>query len=135
MPATTPPQDPNYSDHSDFDDRESLFFYRNRRRRRPPSREIAEITSKNGISRYLVQRKNCLVLRSSWEGRETFNRSEQPLEDWDKETQRQTKGKSTSLDVAAFNKKVLETELAERRRRISRRLRRSVNRVLSIVSA
>lgn len=136
MATNTPPaQDPNYSDHSDFDDRESLASIEtDDGQDHAPEKILAEITSRNGFTWYLVQWKDCPVIRSSWEGRETFDNSQWLLEDWVKEKEKQKKGESTPLDVAAFNKKVLEVELAERQRRVLRRLRRSVNRVLSIVS-
>jgi hypothetical protein len=135
--ATTPPsQDPNYLDNSDFDDRESLASIEtDDGEDHPPEKILAEITSKNGFTWYLVQWKDCPVIRSSWEGRETFDAAQWLLEDWAKEKEKQERGESTPLDVASFNKKVLEVELAERQRRVLRRLRRRVNRVLSIVSA
>jgi hypothetical protein len=129
-----PSQDPNYSDHSDFDDRESLASIEtDDGQDHPPEKILAEITSRNGFTWYLVKWKDCPVIRSSWEGRETFDNSQWLLEDWAREKEKQEKGESTPLDIAAFNKKVLEVELAERQRRVLRRLRRSFNRVLSIV--
>ena len=137
MATTTPPsQDPNYLDDSDFDDRESLASIEtDDGEDHPPEKILAEITSKNGFTWYLVQWKDCPVIRSSWEGKETFDTVQWLLEDWAKEKEKQERGESTPLDVASFNKKVLEVELAERQRRVLRRLRRRVNRVLSIVSA
>jgi hypothetical protein len=135
--ATTPP-DQDYSDHSDFDDRESLASIEtDDGQDHPPEKILAEITShlNGGIIWYLVQWKDCPVIRSSWESADTFDSCKWILEDWEKEKEKQEKGESTPLDIAAFNKKVLEVELAARQRRLLRRLKRSVNRVLSIVSA
>jgi hypothetical protein len=135
--ATTAPPAQDYSDHSDFDDRESLASIEtDDGQDHPPEKIIAEVTSnQNGFTWYLVQWKDCPVIRSSWEGGETFNSCKWLLEDWAKEKEKQERGESTPLDIAAFNKKVLEVELAERQRRVLRRLKRSVHRVLSIVSA
>ena len=130
------PQDPDYADDSDFDDHESLASIgTDDGEDHPPDKILAELTSNNGFTWYLVQWKDCPVIRSSWEGKETFQTWKSILEDWQQEKEKQERGESTPLDVAAFNKKVLEVELAERQRRVLRRLRRSVNRVLSIVSS
>ena len=136
MATDTPPNQDPYSDHSDFDDRESLASIEtDDGEDHPPEKVLAEITSNNGFTWYLVKWTDCAVIRSSWEGKGTFDNWKSLLEDWEEEKERQERGESQPLDVAAFNKKVLEVELAERQRRILRRLRRSVNRVLSIVSA
>jgi hypothetical protein len=133
MATNTPPED--YSDHSDFDDRESLASIEtDDGQDHPPEKILAEITPRGGFTWYLVQWKDCPIIRSSWEGRETFENFTWLLEDWAKEKEKQERGESTPLDIAAFNKKVLEVELAERQRRFLRRLRRRVNRVLSIIS-
>jgi hypothetical protein len=100
-----------------------------------PERILAQIPSKNGFNWYLVKWENCPILRSSWEGLELFSNYPWLLEEWLVELQRQTEGKSKPLDIAAFEKAVLDVELAERRRRILRRLKRKINRVLSIVAA
>lgn len=135
MATTTPPIDSNYSDESDFDDRESLASIEtDDGEDHPPEKILAEITTKTGQTWYLVQWKDCPLIRSSWEGRETFDYCKWMLEDWAEIKEKQEKGESTPLDIAAFNKKVLEVELAERQRRVLRRLRRRVNRVLSIIS-
>ncbi|KAG0647961.1 Nucleotide exchange factor SIL1 [Hyphodiscus hymeniophilus] len=124
--STHPTQDPNYLDDSDFDDRDSLASIEtDDGEDHPPEKILTEITSKNGFTWYLIQWKDCPVIRSSWEGKEAFDTYKWLLEDWDKEKENQARGESTPLDVAAFNKKVLEVELAERQRRVLRRLRRT----------
>jgi hypothetical protein len=129
-------QDLEYDEDEDFDDRESLASLEtDDGEEHSPEKIIAEVTSKNGFIWYLVKWQDCPVLRSSWESRDSFANHPWMLEDWLVEKQKQEEGKSTPLDVAAFNKAVLEVELAERQRRILRRFKRSVSRVLSIVSA
>ena len=97
----------------------------------PPEKIIAEITVKNGNKWYLVKWKDCPVLRSSWEGGELFDDCPKVWDAWLVEKQQQAEGKSKPLDVAAFNKAVLNLEVAESQRRTLRRLRRKVKRVLS----
>jgi hypothetical protein len=97
----------------------------------PPEKIIAEIEAKNGNLWYLVKWKDCPVLRSSWEGRELFNDCPKVWDAWLIEKQKQAEGKSKPLDVAAFNKAVLDLEVAESQRRTLRRLRQKVKRVLS----
>ena len=97
----------------------------------PPEKIIAEITAKNGNTWYLVKWKGCPVLRSSWEGKELFDDFPEVWNTWLVEKQQQAEGKSKPLDVEAFNKAVLDLEVAESQRRTLRRLRRKVKRVLS----
>jgi hypothetical protein len=101
----------------------------------PPEKILAEIASKNGFVWYLVKWKDCPFLRSSWEGREIFENSPWILDAWLVEKQNQIDGKSQPLDIGAFNRAVLDIEVAESQRRTLRRLKRKVNRVLSIVAA
>ncbi|KAE8444674.1 hypothetical protein EG329_014331 [Mollisiaceae sp. DMI_Dod_QoI] len=100
----------------------------------PPEKILAQLTSKNGFVWYLVKWRDCPVLRSSWEGEGLFTSCPEIFEQWQIERKRQAEGKSKPLDIAAFNGAVLELETAERQRRILRRLKRKVNRVLSIVT-
>jgi hypothetical protein len=99
----------------------------------PPEKIIAEIEAKNGNIWYLVKWKDCPVLRSSWEGRELFNDCPEIWDAWLIEKQKQADGKSKPIDIAAFNKAVLDLEVAESQRRTLRRLRRKAKRVLSSV--
>lgn len=99
-----------------------------------PEKILAQITSKNGFNWYLVKWESCPVLRSSWEGQELFANYPWIVAAWQVEKQKQLEGKSKPLDIAAFEKAVLNVELAERQRRVLRRLKRKVNRVLSIVT-
>jgi hypothetical protein len=99
----------------------------------PPERILAEVTSKNGLIWYLVKWTNCPILRSSWAGPEEVEAW--LLEDWRIERKKQLDGESKPLDIAAFQKAQLDEELAERKRRILRRLKRKVNRAISIVTA
>jgi hypothetical protein len=100
----------------------------------PPEKIIAEITARNGNIWYLVKWTDCPVLRSSWEGKELFNDYPWVWDAWLIEKQKQAEGKSKPLDIAAFNKAVLDLEVAESQRRTLRRLKRKFNRVLSIVT-
>lgn len=99
-----------------------------------PEKILTELNAKNGFVWYLVKWQDCPVLRSSWEGEEVFLTRPWILAKWLKEKQKQLEGKSTPLDLAAFNKAVQGVEEAKRQRRILRRLKRQVNRVLSIVT-
>jgi hypothetical protein len=99
----------------------------------PPEKILAQHSSKNGFIWYLVKWQDCPVLRSSWEGVELFADCPQVLENWLIERQKQIDGKSKPLDIEAFNKAVLDVEKAERERRSLRRLKRQINRILSIV--
>ena len=96
----------------------------------PPEKIIAEVTARNGQVWYLVKWKDCPILRSSWEDRELFNDCPQIWDAWLIEKQEQAAGNSKPLDVSAFNKAVLDLEVAESQRRTLRRLRRKVKRVL-----
>ena len=101
----------------------------------PPEKILAETVSKNGFVWYLVKWKDCPFLRSSWEGRELFENFPWMLDAWLVEKQSQLELKSKPLDIGAFNRAVLDVEVAESQRRTLRRLKRKVNRVLSIVTA
>ncbi len=100
----------------------------------PPEKILAEITSKNGFVWYLVKWQDCPILRSSWES-VALDSFPWILEEWEREKQRQREGKSKPLDIADFNKRVLDVEVAERQRRIVRRLKRKVKRLLDIAAA
>jgi len=99
-----------------------------------PEKIIAELKSKTGFVWYLVKWQDCPILRSSWEGSAVLESQPHIWENWKLEKQKQAQGSSKPLDIAAFNKAVLEVEKAEAQRHILRRLKRRVNRVLSIVS-
>ncbi|KUJ11127.1 uncharacterized protein LY89DRAFT_758900 [Mollisia scopiformis] len=100
----------------------------------PPEKVLAQTTSKNGFTWFLVKWRDCPVLRSSWEGESLFIRCPEIYESWKVERKRQAEGKSQPLEIEAFNKAVKKLETAERQRRLLRRLKRKVNRVLSIVT-
>jgi hypothetical protein len=128
-------QDLEYDEQDDFDERESLASIEtDDGEEHPAEKIIAEVTSKNGFIWYLVKWQDCPVVRSSWESRDSFANYPWMLDDWLVEKHKQDKGKSTPLDVAAFNRAVLQVELAERQRRILRRLKRSIKRAISIIS-
>jgi hypothetical protein len=101
----------------------------------PPEKILAEVETKHGRTIwYLVKWTDCPILRSSWEGKELFKDCPWVWDAWLIEKQKQAEGKSKPLDIAAFNKAVLDLEVAESQRRTLRRLRRKVNRVLSILA-
>jgi hypothetical protein len=101
----------------------------------PPEKILAEIVSRNGFIWYLVKWEGAPFLRSSWEGREIFEDSPWILDAWLVEKQKQLDRKSEPLDIGAFNRAVLDVEVAESQRRTLRRLKRKVTRILSIVTA
>ena len=100
-----------------------------------PEKVLAELTAKNGNIWFLVKWQDCPVLRSSWEGKESLDSCPWIWDAWLIEKQRQAEGKSKPLDIGAFNKAVLDLEVAESQRRTLRRLKRKINRVLSIVKS
>ena len=124
-------------DHSDLDldDEESIASLEtDDGQEHPPEKILAELVSKNGFTWYLVKWKDCPALRSSWEGLDLCQNHPWMLDNWLIEKQKQAEGKSKPFDTAAFNKAVLDVEVAERQRRILRRLKRRVNRVISIIA-
>ena len=136
--ATTNPQDPAYhldnDSDSDFDDADSLASIEtDDGSDHPPEKILAQWVSKNGFVWFLVKWQDCPVLRSSWEGSAIFESHPTLLKEWLLEKQKQTEGESKPLDIVAFNKAVLDVEVAERQRRTLRRLKRKIDRVLSIV--
>jgi hypothetical protein len=140
MATTNPLQNDTYypEDNSDedFDDAESLASNEtDDGEEHPPEKIIAELLGKNGFIWYLVKWQDCPVIRSSWEGHLNFENSPKILEDWAAEKKKQERGESKPLDITAFNKAVLDVEVAERQRRILRRLKRRVNRFISIIAA
>jgi hypothetical protein len=96
---------------------------------------LAEITGKHNHVWYLVKWAGTSWVRSSWECIVIFNDTPEILDEWKREKQRQAEGKSKPLDIAAFNKAVLEVELAERQRRKLRRLRKQAQSVLTAITA
>lgn len=138
--ATNPAQTVQYWDIDDSDadvedDNESLASLEtDDGQDHPPQKILAQLTSKNGFVWYLIKWRDCPVLRSSWEGEAFFTSCPEIFDEWQTERKRQAEGKSKPLDIGAFNKAVLDLETAERQRRILRRLKRKVNRVLSIVT-
>lgn len=128
---------PHLEDHSDLDldDEESIASLEtDDGQEHPPEKILAELVSNNGFTWYLVKWKDCPALRSSWEGLDLFQHHPWMLDNWLIEKQKQAEGKSKPLDIEAFNKAVLDVEVAERQRRTLRRLKRRVNRVLSIIA-
>jgi hypothetical protein len=138
MAATDPPDQVYYlynDSDSDSDDADSLASIETEDGAdHPPEKILAQLDSKNGFVWYLVKWQDCPLLRSSWEVSAIFESRPKLLDDWLVEKRKQEEGKSKPLDIAAFNKAVLDVEVAERQRRILRRLKRRVNRVLSIVA-
>src|ERR1039457_3152382 len=100
----------NYDDLEDDEDAESLASLEtDDGENHPPEKIIAQIFGKNsGHIWYLVKWKDCHVLRSSWEGTEFTESFPSLLADWKVEKRRQIEGKSTPLDIGAFNKAVLD---------------------------
>jgi hypothetical protein len=99
-----------------------------------PEKILAEFEAKEGQIWYLVSWTGCPVLRSSWEGYDIFKEYPHLFEAWALEKKSQSEGESQPFDIAAFNKAVFRLEEAERERRRLRRLKRKIQRVLSIVS-
>lgn len=127
-------QDEDFSD-TDFDDEESVASLEtDDGEDHEPESILAEFSTKTGNTWYLVKWQDCPILRSSWEGQELSVPYPAIAEAWHIERQKQREGKSKPFDIPAFERKVLDVELAERRRRVLRRLKRKINRVLSIVS-
>ena len=100
-----------------------------------PERILAQTKGKNGFIWYLVKWCDCSLIRSSWEGEDTFNSCPQLLETWHKQQELQLLGKATPFDLLAFDKAVHDEEVAQSQRRALRRFRRKIKRVLSIVRA
>jgi len=100
----------------------------------PIEKIIAEFTGKNGHVWFLVKWHNCPLVRSSWECVTVFDDIPWVLDEWKLEKQRQREGKSKPLDIAAFNKAVLEVEVAERLRRTLRRLKKQATGVLTTLN-
>lgn len=98
-----------------------------------PEKILSENTGKDGTVWYLVKWKDCSILRSSWEGYISPELYPQIFADWEAEKQKQLRGESKPVDLAALDRAAEATEEAERRRRTLRRLKRHVRRILSIV--
>lgn len=84
---------------------------------------------------YLVQWEDCPILRSSWESGDLFTEYPWLLDNWIIEKQKQAEGKTKELDIKAFERAVLDLEIAERKRRILRRFKRKLTRILAIVDS
>ena len=138
MATTNPPAQVYYLDNdsdSDYNDADSVASIETDDGvDHPPEKILAQFVSKNGFVWFLVKWQDCPLLRSSWEGSAIFESRPKLLEEWLVEKQKQQEGKSKPLDIAAFNKAVLDVEVAEKQRRTLRRLKRRVNRVLSLVA-
>ncbi|KAI9746096.1 MAG: hypothetical protein M1818_000777 [Claussenomyces sp. TS43310] len=101
----------------------------------PIERILAEFTGRNSHVWYLVKWQNCPLVRSSWECAVIFNDVPWIFKEWELERQRQAEGKSKPLDIPAFNKTVLEVELAERYKRRFRHMLKHAQTVLERISA
>lgn len=82
---------------------------------------------------YLVKWKDCAIVRSSWEEYNSLLKYPQLLADWKVEKEKQLRGESVPFDFRSFNRLRFELEEAGRRKRTLRRLKRHIQRVLSIV--
>jgi hypothetical protein len=100
----------------------------------PVERIIAEFTGKNGHVWFLVKWLNCPLVRSSWECGAIFFDIPWVLDEWKIEKQKQAEGKSQPLDILAFNKAVLEVDIAERQRRRLRSFRKQAQSILKAVT-
>lgn len=119
----------------DFDDNDSLASIEDDEPQdHPPEEILAEFTGRNGHVWYLVKWLDCPFLWSSWECGEIFTDCPEILEKWKEEKKKQAEGKSTPLDIGAFNKAVLDIETAERQRRTLRRLKRRIASVLDVIT-
>ncbi|KAG9228782.1 hypothetical protein BJ875DRAFT_525467 [Amylocarpus encephaloides] len=96
-------------------------------------RVLAQVKGRTGTW-YLVKWKDCPVIRSSWEGEDIFENYPWVLDAWYIEQQRQAEGLSKPLDLVAFDEAVFDADVAQSRRRALRRLKRRLNRVLSIAA-
>jgi hypothetical protein len=100
----------------------------------PVERIIAEFVGKNNHVWYLVKWLDCPLVRSSWECGALFRDTPWILDEWKAEKQRQAEGKSKPLDIAAFNKAVLDVEVAERQRRRLRSFRKQAEGIINAIS-
>lgn len=100
----------------------------------PVERIIAEFVGKNGHVWFLVKWQNCPLVRSSWECGAIFFNIPWVLDEWKVEKQKQAEGKSQPLDIAAFNKAVLDVEVAERQRRRLRSFRKQAQSILNAIT-
>lgn len=98
-----------------------------------PEAILAELAHKGHIW-YLVQWLDCPVLNSSWEGPDILVQHPDLQKQWEEEKERQRKGESKALDIAAFEKECVDVFEKEAERRILRRLKRKVERLLLAVA-
>ncbi|KAH6670521.1 hypothetical protein B0J14DRAFT_485706 [Halenospora varia] len=143
MAATNPQQPADFLtnsiddlDDEDFTDDESLASLEtDDGQDHPPERIIAQVKGKNDFIWYLVKWQDCPVIRSSWEGQDLFVSCPWILDAWSVELQKQAEGLSKPLDLASFDKAVLDAEITQRQRRGLRRFKKRISRVLSIAAS
>lgn len=127
-------QNPDYDYFEvDDDDIDSLASAESEDVEYPVERILAEFVGKNGHVWFLVKWLHCPLIRSSWECGAIFFDIPWVLDEWKVEKQRQAEGKSQPLDIAAFNKAVLDVEVAERHRRRLRSFRKQAQNILKVV--
>lgn len=100
----------------------------------PPEKILTEQADRKGQTWCLVKWENCSILRSSWERTDAFSESSRLVEAWRLEKERQKAGESQPFDVEAFYTAVKRLQEAKRERIRLGRLKRKIQRVLSIVS-
>jgi hypothetical protein len=132
MAAAIQNQDYDYFEVDD-DDSESLASAESEDVEYPVERIIAEFVGKNGHVWFLVKWLHCPLVRSSWECGAIFFDIPWVLDEWKVEKQRQAEGKSQPLDIAAFNKAVLDVEVAERQRRRLKSFKKQAQNILKAV--
>lgn len=101
----------------------------------PPERILAQAVGKRNSVWYLVKWQDCPIIRSSWESEDFFLNYPWVWDAWQIEKQRHAEGLARPLDLVAFHDAVFNEEVAHTQRRALRRLRRKLNRVLSIISS
>ncbi|EFR00799.1 hypothetical protein MGYG_03804 [Nannizzia gypsea CBS 118893] len=85
---------------------------------------LAERTTDNGVTEYLVSWENYPIHRSSWEPADHFGDPETTLREWNEKKEAIQKGTALGFDVLAFEKLLVEIETAKLRRARKRRLKR-----------
>lgn len=101
----------------------------------PIERILAEFTDKHGHIWYLVKWTDCPLVQSSWECALIFKDVPEVLAEWDQEKQRQAEGKSSPIDIKAFNNAVQDVEEAQRYKRRLRDLRKQAQAILANITA
>jgi hypothetical protein len=128
-------QNPDYDYFEvDDDDTDSLASAESENVEYPVERILAEFVGKNGHVWFLVKWLHCPLVRSSWECGAIFFEIPWVLDEWKVEKQRQAEGKSQPFDIAAFNKAVLDVEVAERQQRRLRSFRKQAQNILKAVT-